>query len=47
MDKIKKEIKLFRLLEKLKKKDLFNHLNNVNLLNDELEKTNQLFLAKA
>ena len=42
MDKIKKEIKLFRLLEKLKKRDLYNHLNNVNLLNEELEKTNQL-----
>ena len=42
MDKIKKEIKLFGLLEKLKKRDLFNHLNNVNLLNEELEKTNQL-----
>ena len=42
MDKIKKEIKLFRLLEKLKKRDLYNHLNNVNLLNQELEKTNQL-----
>ena len=42
MDKIKKEIRLFRLLEKLKKRDLYNHLNNVNLLNEELEKTNQL-----
>ena len=42
MDKIKKEIKLFRLLEKLKKRDLYNHINNVNLLNEELEKTNQL-----
>ena len=42
MDKIKKEIKLFGLLEKLKKRDLFNHLNNVNLLNEELEKTNKL-----
>ena len=42
MDKIKKEIKLFRLLEKLKKRDLYNHLNNVNLLNEELDKTNQL-----
>ena len=42
MDKIKKEIKLFRLLEKLKKRDLYNHLNNVNLINEELEKTNQL-----
>ena len=35
MDKIKKEIRLFRLLEKLKKRDLYNHLNNVNLLNEE------------
>ena len=42
MDKIKKEIKLFRLIEKFKKRDLYNHLNNVNLLNQELEKTNQL-----
>ena len=42
MDKVKKEIKLFKLLEKLKKRDLYNHLNNVNLLNEQLEKTNQL-----
>ena len=42
MDKIKKEIRLFRLLEKLKKRDLYNHLNNVNLLNEELERTDQL-----
>ena len=42
MDKIKKEIKLFGLLNKLKKRDLYNHLNNVNLLNEELERTNQL-----
>ena len=45
MDKIKKEIKLFRILEKLKKRDLYNHLNNVNLINEEVEKTN-LLLAK-
>ena len=42
MNKIKKEIKLFRLLEKLKKRDLYNHLNNVNLLNEELEKIDKL-----
>ena len=42
MDKIKKEIRLFRLLEKLKKRDLYNNLNNVNLLNEELKKTDQL-----
>ena len=42
MNKIKKEIRLFKLLEKLKKRDLYNHLNNVNLLNEELDKTNQL-----
>ncbi len=42
MDKVKKEIKLFKLLEKLKKRDLYNHFNNVNLLNEELDKTNQL-----
>ena len=35
-------MRLFRLLEKLKKRDLYNHLNNVNLLNEELEKTDQL-----
>ena len=45
MDKIKKEIKLFGLLKKLKKRDLYNHLNNVNLINEEVEKTN-LLLAK-
>ena len=42
MNKIKKEIRLFKLLEKLKKRDLYNHLNNVNLLNEELEKNDQL-----
>ena len=42
MNKIKKEIRLFKLLEKLKKRDLHNHLNNLNLLNEELEKTDQL-----
>ena len=42
MNKIKKEIRLFKLLEKLKKRDLFNHINNVNLLNEELEKTDQI-----
>ena len=42
MDKIKKEIRLFRLLEKLKKRDLYNHLNNVNLLNEELDKTDRI-----
>ncbi len=42
MNKIKKEIRLFKLLEKLKKRDLYKHFNNVNLLNEELEKTNQL-----
>ena len=45
MNKIKKEIRLFKLLEKLKKRDLYNHLNNVNLLNEELKKNDQL-LAK-
>ena len=38
MNKIKKEIRLFKLLEKLKKRDLYNHLNNVNLVNEELKK---------
>ena len=42
MNKIKKEIRLFKLLEKLKKRDLYNHLNNVSLLNEELEKNDQL-----
>ena len=42
MKKIKKEIKVFKLLEKLKKRDLYNHLNNVNLINEELEKNNKL-----
>ena len=42
MNKIKKEIRLFKLLNKLKKRDLYNHLNNVSLLNEELEKTDQL-----
>ena len=45
MNKIKKEIRLFKLLEKLKKRDLYNHLNNVNLLNEELKK-NELLLSK-
>ena len=42
MHNIKKEIRLFKLLEKLKKRDLYNYLNNVNLINEELEKTNSL-----
>ena len=42
MNKIKNEIRLFKLLKKLKKRDLHNHLNNVNLLNEELKKTDQL-----
>ena len=45
MNKIKKEIRLFALLEKIKKRDLNNHLNNANLINEEVEKTN-LLLAK-
>ena len=42
MNKIKKEIRIFKLLEKLKKRDLYNHLNNVNIINEELEKTDLL-----
>tara|TARA_Y100001954_G_C15514662_1_gene456251 strand:+ start:196 stop:618 length:423 start_codon:yes stop_codon:yes gene_type:complete len=42
MNKIRKEIRLFNLLEKLKKRDLYNQLNNMNLLNEELEKTDIL-----
>ena len=45
MNKIKKEIRLFKLLEKLKKRDLYNYLNNANLVNEELKKNDQL-LAK-
>ena len=37
-----KEIRLLKLLEKLKKRDLYKHFNNANLLNEELEKTDQL-----
>ena len=39
MNKIKKEIRLFKLLEKLKKRDLYKHFNNASLLNQELENT--------
>ena len=36
MNKIKKEIRLYKLLEKLKKRDLYNQINNVNFCeNDE------------
>ena len=42
MNKIKKELRLFKLLEKLKKRDLYKHFNNANLLNEELEKTDRL-----
>ena len=42
MNKIKKKIRLFKLLEKLKKRDLYNHFNSINLLNEELEKTDQI-----
>ena len=42
MNRLRKEIRLFKLLEKLKKRDLYNHFNNVNLLNEELKKTDQL-----
>ena len=42
MNKIKKEIRLFKLLEKLKKRDLYMHLNNASLVNEELKKTDQL-----
>ncbi len=44
MNKIKKEIKLFKLLKKLKKRDLYNYFVNVNLLNEEIEKTDVLLL---
>ena len=42
MNKIKKEIRLYKLLEKLKKRDLYNQINNVNLINEELKKTDIL-----
>ncbi len=42
MNKIRKEIRLFKLLGKLKKRDLYNQINNANLLNEELKKTDQL-----
>ena len=42
MNRLRKELRLIKLLEKLKKRDLYNHINNVNLLNEELEKTDQL-----
>ncbi len=45
MNKIKKEIRLYKLLEKLKKRDLYNQINNVNLINEQLEKTD-LLLSK-
>ena len=45
MNKIKKEIRLYKLLEKLKKRDLYNQINNVNLINEELKKTD-LLLSK-
>ena len=45
MNRIKKEIRLYKLLEKLKKRDLYNQINNVNLINEELEKTD-LLLSK-
>ena len=45
MNKIKKEIRLYKLLEKLKKRDLYNQINNVNLINEELKK-NDILLSK-
>ena len=42
MNKIKKEIRFFKLLEKLKKRDLYMHINNASLVNEELKKTDQL-----
>ena len=42
MNKIKKEIRLYKLLEKLKKRDLYYQINNVNLINEELKKTDHL-----
>ena len=42
MNEIKKEIRLFKLLEKLKKRDLYKQINNINLLNEEIKKTDDL-----
>lgn len=41
-ENIKKKIRLFKLLEKLKKRDLFKELNNLNLINSEINKTDSL-----
>ena len=38
----KKKIKLFKLLEKLKKRDLFKEMYNLNLINSEITKTDTL-----
>ena len=42
MNEIKKEIRLFKLLEKLKKRDLYKQINNINILNEEIKKTEDL-----
>ena len=42
MNEIKKEIRLFKLIEKLKKRDLYKQINNINLLNEEIKKTDDL-----
>lgn len=41
-EKTKKKIKLFKLLEKLKKRDLFRELYNLNIINSEINKTDSL-----
>ena len=41
-EKTKKKIRLFKLLEKLKKRDLFKELHNLNLINSEINKTDSL-----
>ena len=42
MNEIKKEIRLFKLIEKLKKRDLYKQINNINLLNEKIKKTDDL-----
>ena len=41
-EKTKKKIKLFKLLEKLKKRDLFRELYNLNIINSEINKSDSL-----
>ncbi len=42
MKKIKRKIKLFKLFEKLKQKNIYAEINNLHLLNEEIKKSNLL-----